>query len=95
MDTEWDKTCAKVLSAGNKSLEKIKALGFDPDTMSNSISHVREVTEVTEAIENSFEAAKDTFKIRNSTMLTNLHEQISSIDTHLLKIKRIAGTRFD
>lgn len=78
MDTEWDKTCAKVLSAGNKSLEEIEALGFDPDTMSNSISRVREVTE---GIENSFEAAKDTFKLRNSTMLTNLQEQISSIDT--------------
>ena len=37
MDTEWDKTCAKVLSAANKSIEEIRELGFDPDTMPSSI----------------------------------------------------------
>lgn len=40
MDMEWDKTCAKVLSPENKSIEEIKALGFDPDTMPRSIHHV-------------------------------------------------------
>ena len=56
--------------------------------MPNSISRVREVIE---GIKNSFEAAKDTFNLRNSTMQNTLKEQISSIDT-LIESKKNSWT---
>ncbi len=45
MDTEWDKTCAKVLVGANKSIEEIRALGIDPDTTSKSTKRVKSVVE--------------------------------------------------
>ena len=47
--------CPRVLSGGNKSLEEIRAPGFDPDTMPNSTYRVRKFS--AEAIENSYEVA--------------------------------------
>ena len=38
MDTEWDKTCAKVLVGANKSIAEMRALGIDPDTIPKSIT---------------------------------------------------------
>ena len=46
MDTEWDKTCAKVLSAANKSIEEIRELRFDPDTMPSSIRRVSKLPKI-------------------------------------------------
>ena len=41
MDTKWDKTCAKILIDANKSIEEIRALGFDPYTMPTSVKGVK------------------------------------------------------
>lgn len=52
MDTEWDKTCSKVLFAGSRSIEEIRALGLDPDTMPK---HVILVKDIVKEVESSFE----------------------------------------
>ena len=65
INTERD-MCPRVLSGGNNLSEEIRAPGFDPDTMSNSTYRVRKVS--AEVIENSYEAATSTLKLRNSSI---------------------------
>ena len=78
--------CPRVLSGGNKLSEEIRAPGFDPDTMPNSTYRVRKVS--AEAIENSYEAATSTLKLRNSSMQTNLEKKISNVDV-LIENKKL------
>lgn len=40
-ETEWDKTCAKVLVGANKYIAEMRALGIDPDTIPKSITRVK------------------------------------------------------
>ncbi|CAB4031443.1 Hypothetical predicted protein [Paramuricea clavata] len=52
MDTEWDKTCAKVLGGANKSIEEITRLELldliQHDTMLTSVKHVKSVNLVSD-----------------------------------------------
>jgi hypothetical protein len=81
MDTEWDKTCAKVLVGANKSIEEIRALGFDPDTMPTSVKRVKSVAE---EVENSLEAAKDIWELRNNAKQVKLEQDIADIENLLV-----------
>ena len=81
MDMEWDKTCAKVLVGANKSIEEIRALGFCPDTMPTSVKRVKSVAE---EVENSLEAAKDIWELRNNAKQVKLEQDISDIENLLV-----------
>lgn len=77
MDSEWDKTCAHVLLAANKSRNDIKALGIDADTITKSINRVQIVVQ---EVENTFQAAQDMIALRNSAKQKKLEEEIMNID---------------
>ena len=40
LDTEWDRLCAKVLSAASLPEQKIKSVGIKPDTVIKGIERV-------------------------------------------------------
>lgn len=73
MDSEWDKTCAKVMLAANRSRGEIEELGLLPDAVVNNVKQVRNVIV---KIEETETAAHETVLLRLRQRQQNLKVKV-------------------
>ncbi|XP_032235410.2 uncharacterized protein LOC5510379 [Nematostella vectensis] len=73
MDSEWDRKCAKLLIAANRSRTEIEELGIHPDSLVKSMQNVKAITE---EIERAKVAAGDCVMLRLRDKTEHLKSQI-------------------
>jgi hypothetical protein len=89
MDSEWDKKCAKVILAANRSRREIEELGLLPDAV---VNNVKQVKNVIEKIEETDTAARETVLLRLHQRQENLKVKV---DVCMSVIKQKVGRWHD